>query len=94
MKYCHCGHFQDCNKFWDDLMFGRYRCKRNDFHECCCKRNRSVSVKNVIVKQKRNAIVGMKRKNINNKNTIRTLFWGDIFHLEQISLQLTMCLSF
>ena len=34
---CHCGHFQDCNKFWDDLMFGRYRCKRNDFHECCCK---------------------------------------------------------
>ncbi|GEM_PF-3150169 len=34
---CHCGHFQDCNKFWDDLMFGRCICKRNDFHECCCK---------------------------------------------------------
>lgn len=34
---CHCGHFQDCKKFWDDLMFGRYGCKRNDFHECCYK---------------------------------------------------------
>ncbi|MFY0217795.1 hypothetical protein [Bacillus cereus] len=30
-------------------------------------RNRNVSVKNVIVKQNRNAIVVMKRKGINNK---------------------------
>ncbi len=34
---CHCGHSQNCNTFWDNLMFGRCRCKRNDFHECCCK---------------------------------------------------------
>lgn len=34
---CHCGHSRNCNKFWDDLMFGRCRCKRRDFHECCCK---------------------------------------------------------
>ncbi|MGR5917307.1 hypothetical protein ACT7CS_13785 [Bacillus pacificus] len=48
------------------------------FMSVVAKRNRSVSVKNVIVKQKRNAIVGMKRKGINNKkSTIRTLFWGD-----------------
>ncbi|MDA2235522.1 hypothetical protein [Bacillus cereus] len=37
------------------------------FTSVVAKRNRSVSVKNVIVKQKRNAIVGMKRKGINNK---------------------------
>ncbi|MCU5037571.1 hypothetical protein OB996_26355 [Bacillus cereus] len=37
------------------------------FTRVVAKRNRSVSVKNVIVKQKRNAIVGMKRKGINNK---------------------------
>ncbi|PDM36782.1 hypothetical protein CMV37_31020 [Bacillus cereus] len=67
------------------------------FIECCLqKRNRSVSVKNVIVKQKRNAIVGMKRKGINNKKEYDTYsFLGVIiFHLEQISLQLTICLSF
>ncbi len=34
---CHCGHSRNCNKFWDNLMFGRCRCKRSDFHECCCK---------------------------------------------------------
>lgn len=34
---CHCGHSRNCNKFWDDLMFGRCRCKRRDFQECCCK---------------------------------------------------------
>ncbi|HDR4870097.1 MULTISPECIES: hypothetical protein [Bacillus cereus group] len=37
------------------------------FTNVVAKRDRSVSVKNVIVKQKRNAIVGMKRKGINNK---------------------------
>ncbi|EOO08437.1 hypothetical protein JDS76_17600 [Bacillus cereus] len=37
------------------------------FTSVVAKRDRSVSVKNVIVKQKRNAIVGMKRKGINNK---------------------------
>ncbi|HDR8433152.1 TPA: hypothetical protein QC285_002924 [Bacillus cereus] len=37
------------------------------FTSVVAKRNRGVSVKNVIVKQKRNAIVGMKRKGINNK---------------------------
>ncbi|HFK1715810.1 hypothetical protein [Bacillus cereus] len=37
------------------------------FTSVVAKKNRSVSVKNVIVKQKRNAIVGMKRKGINNK---------------------------
>jgi len=37
------------------------------FTSVVAKRNRSVSVKNVIVKQKRNAIVFMKRKGINNK---------------------------
>ncbi|WP_180227642.1 hypothetical protein [Bacillus cereus] len=37
------------------------------FTSVVAKRNRSVSVKNVIVKQKRNAIVGTKRKGINNK---------------------------
>ncbi|MGA4462762.1 hypothetical protein ACPA2L_08620 [Bacillus bombysepticus] len=48
------------------------------FTSVVAKRNRSVSVKNVIVKQKRNAIVGMKRKGINNKkSTMRTLFLGD-----------------
>lgn len=66
------------------------------FTSVVAKRNRSVSVKNVIVKQKRNAIVGMKRKGINNKKEYDyALFFGVIiFHLEQISLQLTMCLSF
>ncbi|WP_170953987.1 hypothetical protein [Bacillus cereus] len=37
------------------------------FTSVVAKRNRGVSVKNVIVKQKRNAIVGMKGKGINNK---------------------------
>ncbi|MGR5910192.1 hypothetical protein ACT7C4_14520 [Bacillus pacificus] len=49
------------------------------FMSVVAKRNRSVSVKNVIVKQKRNAIVGMKRKGINNKKRVRyaLFFWGD-----------------
>jgi len=42
------------------------------FTSVVAKRNRSVSVKNVIVKQKRNAIVGMKRKGINNKKEYDT----------------------
>ncbi|WP_175573488.1 hypothetical protein, partial [Bacillus cereus group sp. BfR-BA-01322] len=42
------------------------------FMSVVAKRNRSVSVKNVIVKQKRNAIVGMKRKGINNKKEYDT----------------------
>ncbi|MCI4058718.1 hypothetical protein MMK25_22880, partial [Bacillus cereus] len=37
------------------------------FTNVVAKRNRNVSVKNVIVKQNRNAIVFMKRKGINNK---------------------------
>ncbi|ADY22049.1 hypothetical protein P4U05_06220 [Bacillus paranthracis] len=48
------------------------------FTSVVAKRNRSVSVKNVIVKQKRNAIVGMKRKGINNKKEYDTYsFLGD-----------------
>ncbi|MBL3823122.1 hypothetical protein RCJ96_15425 [Bacillus sp. BSL6] len=48
------------------------------FTSVVAKRNQSVSVKNVIVKQKRNAIVGMKRKGINNKKEYDTYsFWGD-----------------
>ncbi|HFK1790911.1 TPA: hypothetical protein ACGXGE_003681 [Bacillus pacificus] len=47
------------------------------FTSVVAKRNRSVSVKNVIVKQKRNAIVGMKSKDINNKKEYDTYsFWG------------------
>ncbi|WP_170954524.1 hypothetical protein [Bacillus cereus] len=47
------------------------------FTSVVAKRNRSVSVKNVIVKQKRNAIVGMKRKGINNKKEYDaySFFW-------------------
>ncbi len=72
---CHCGHFQDCNKFWDDLMFGRCRCSAMIFTSVVAKRNRNVNVKNVIVKQNRNAIVFMKRKGYYiKKSTIRTLF--------------------
>ncbi|HFK1717451.1 TPA: hypothetical protein ACGXP1_005224 [Bacillus cereus] len=26
--------FRDCNRFWDDLMFGRCRCRRRDCDEC------------------------------------------------------------
>jgi len=42
------------------------------FTNVVAKRNRNVSVKNVIVKQNRNAIVGMKRKGINNKKEYDT----------------------
>ncbi|PKJ54156.1 hypothetical protein [Bacillus sp. SN10] len=43
------------------------------FTEVVAKRNRSVSVENVIVKQSRNAIiVSMKRKGINNKKEYDT----------------------
>nr|WP_180236676.1 hypothetical protein [Bacillus cereus] len=42
------------------------------FTSVVAKRNRSVSVKNVIVKQKLNAIVGMKRKGIDNKKEYDT----------------------
>lgn len=35
---CRCRHFRDCNRFWDDLMFGR--CRRRDCDECCCRRKR------------------------------------------------------
>ncbi|WP_204312320.1 hypothetical protein, partial [Bacillus cereus] len=45
------------------------------FTSVVAKRNRSVSVKNVIVKQKRNAIVGMKRKGINNKKEYDVYFF-------------------
>nr|WP_257207523.1 hypothetical protein [Bacillus toyonensis] len=31
-NHCHCGR-----SFWDDLMFGRCRCKHRDCDECCCK---------------------------------------------------------
>ena len=87
---CHCGHSRNCNTFWDNLMFGRCRCKRNDFHECCCKEKPKCECENVIVKQNRNAIVFMKRKGINNKRVRYVLFLVIIFHLEQISLQLPM----
>ncbi|MBJ9980735.1 hypothetical protein IBT50_15090 [Bacillus sp. S70] len=47
------------------------------FTNVVAKRNRNVSVKNVIVKQNRNAIVGMKRKGINNKKEYDTYsFFG------------------
>ncbi|WP_080466765.1 hypothetical protein, partial [Bacillus cereus] len=42
------------------------------FTNVVAKRNRNVSVKNVIVKQNRNAIVFMKRKGINNKKEYDT----------------------
>ncbi|MDA1566398.1 hypothetical protein PDK93_10015 [Bacillus cereus] len=42
------------------------------FTNVVAKRNRNVSVKNVIVKQNRNAIVGMKGKGINNKKEYDT----------------------
>lgn len=29
---------RDCNRFWDDLMFGR--CRRRDFDDCGSRRNR------------------------------------------------------
>ncbi|PGH65130.1 hypothetical protein CN896_31730 [Bacillus thuringiensis] len=61
------------------------------FTNVVAKRNRNVSVKNVIVKQNRNAIVGMKRKGINNKKEYDTelhpnwrcssyvlFFWGEL----------------
>ncbi|HHP1113803.1 hypothetical protein ACTFRO_05345 [Bacillus cereus group sp. MYBK163-2] len=47
------------------------------FTNVVAKRNRNVSVKNVIVKQNRNAIVFMKRKGINNKKEYDTYsFFG------------------
>ncbi len=35
---CRCRQFRDCNRFWDDLMFGR--CRRRDCDDCGCKRKR------------------------------------------------------
>ena len=29
---------RDCNRFWDDLMFGR--CRRRDCDDCRCRRKR------------------------------------------------------
>ncbi len=29
---------RDCNRFWDDLMFGR--CRRRDCDDCGCRRKR------------------------------------------------------
>ncbi|WP_445290724.1 hypothetical protein [Bacillus cereus] len=47
------------------------------FTNVVAKRNRNVNVKNVIVKQNRNAIVFMKRKGINNKKEYGyVLFFG------------------
>ncbi|EOO49074.1 hypothetical protein ICM_02099 [Bacillus cereus BAG1X2-3] len=47
------------------------------FTNVVAKRKRNVSVKNVIVKQNRNAIVEVKRKEINNKKEYDTYsFFG------------------
>lgn len=69
---CHCGHSRNCNTFWDNLMFGRCRCKRNDFHECCCKEKPKCECEKCHCKKKRNAIAFMKRKGINNKKEYDT----------------------
>ena len=76
-------------------MFGRYRCKRNDFHKCCCKEKPKCECEKCHCKTKVKCHCRHEEEGINNKkSTIRTLFGVIIFHLEQISLQLTMCLSF
>ncbi|MEN1936338.1 hypothetical protein AAIE21_12200 [Paenibacillus sp. 102] len=35
---CHFNHFRDCDRFWDDLMFGRCRRRHRDCDDCCCRR--------------------------------------------------------
>lgn len=64
----------NCNSFWDDLMFGRCRCKRRDCDECCCKENRNVIVKSVVVRKNQNvsvkSVIVKKNRNVSVKNVI------------------------
>ena len=38
---------RDCNRFWDDLMFGR--CRRRDCDDCGCRRKRDCDCDDVAV---------------------------------------------